>query len=400
MDYIDKLQKEQRERKEKIQKQLQNSYLSRNGLNPAEVLMLYYARSYTTEEDSFHTFWDYLYAIDNPHVLLNKLFHSGFICLASAKDSITHYKLQEIKELLKEQGLKLSGKKQELIDRLIDNSSSEYLEEKITRRNYELTELGKQELQENEYVTYFGQYEERYGFSIWDINKLLHDNPQSNYRDIIWGSLNKELYNSMDQVKHLDFHMYCRVKEVMAQFLLEEEGHEYDAFLQITEAIYYRINVHLFPKYKSGLRTYQDLLELKRKMVIENDPEEPNMKSYVLQSVSPYTIKSMLFKIKDKLDYSDSDFFYELQKGFSRLNCPDPIMDADDLAILTISVISEDNQKVDLFCKQLENLFFEKTNKSISVDNTNFPQSRLLHQEQIQENKPKKQSLLKRFFGK
>ena len=84
-----------------INELVKNSYSSRNGLKPPEILMLYYARTYKTNKTDFPVFWRYEYAVENPQKILNMLIDKGFIYIASAKESIKSLTIIQLKEILK-----------------------------------------------------------------------------------------------------------------------------------------------------------------------------------------------------------------------------------------------------------------------------------------------------------
>ena len=65
----------------------------------------------------------------------------------TAEEISKKYKVADLKELLKEKGLKVSGKKQELIERLLP-----VLNEGTSSGDYELTEKAKEFLAENEWI--------------------------------------------------------------------------------------------------------------------------------------------------------------------------------------------------------------------------------------------------------
>lgn len=165
-----------------IQKELKQSYPSDNGLKIPEILMLNFANNYKANtNNNFQQFWYYDYGVDNPQELLTSLINRNFICIASAKNCLKYLKLIELKNLLKELGLKTNGKKEELIVRIIDNTNDEWLDKKIIERNYELTELGLNELKENEYVMYFHKIKFKYAMSVWWMNHQLHKHPKKHF---------------------------------------------------------------------------------------------------------------------------------------------------------------------------------------------------------------------------
>ena len=198
---------------------IKNAFPSSNGLYPHEILMLDYASSYKTSGNSFQNFWKWNYSVLAPQSVLDSLFERGFICRGNAASALKRFVVADLKALLTQKGAKASGKKEELISRILETYSTEELEETIPDRNYALTELGEQELKENEYVPYLHRH---HYMSVWEMNIMLHTNNPSHlrYRDIIWRELNKQ---SGEHFQNFDFGLYRNTRLSMHDFLVEEQ---------------------------------------------------------------------------------------------------------------------------------------------------------------------------------
>lgn len=198
---------------------IKNAFPSSNGLYPHEILMLDYASSYKTSGNSFQNFWKWNYSVLAPQSVLDSLFERGFIYRGNAASALKRFVVADLKALLTQKGAKASGKKEELISRILETYSTEELEETIPDRNYALTELGEQELKENEYVPYLHRH---HYMSVWEMNIMLHTNNPSHlrYRDIIWRELNKQ---SGEHFQNFDFGLYRNTRLSMHDFLVEEQ---------------------------------------------------------------------------------------------------------------------------------------------------------------------------------
>lgn len=95
-------------------------------------------------EDNFGTFPSGQDCID---YLVENGYLAGEGGAVTAEDLSKKYKVADLKELLKENGLKVSGKKQELIERLLP-----VLNEGTSSGDYELTEKAKEFLAENAWI--------------------------------------------------------------------------------------------------------------------------------------------------------------------------------------------------------------------------------------------------------
>lgn len=147
---------------------LKKAVPTKRGLYPHEILMLDYAHTYSTDlsHQHFQGFWYYEYSVEHPGDVLKSLEKRGFIQPGNLRSAIQNQTVPVIKNELRTIGQKVSGKKADLIDRLLSNASPEELEKKFPVRFYELTESGTQELTENQYVPYLHRH--KY-MSIWEM---------------------------------------------------------------------------------------------------------------------------------------------------------------------------------------------------------------------------------------
>lgn len=65
-------------------------------------------------------------------------------------------------------------------------------------RKYVLTQLGKQELSENEYVPYMHSHSTYKNFTVWDLNKMLGNGDKSHFMDIV-NRKNAQIKKAMDR---------------------------------------------------------------------------------------------------------------------------------------------------------------------------------------------------------
>lgn len=110
---------------------------SNNGLYVPEILMLHFCKKYPNPKSGYPGYWWYKYGIRDVGSIYESLVERGFIII---------------------------------------NDKTE---------KYELTNLGKSELEENAYVPYMHSHGKYTTFTIWDLNKLLGTGDKSNYLEII-----------------------------------------------------------------------------------------------------------------------------------------------------------------------------------------------------------------------
>lgn len=143
---------------------------TKNGLYPHEILLLHYATGYTFGQKKYQNFWYYRYLIPNVQSALHSLLERGFLTIGSFEDQIEKSSANNLKALLKTKGLRVSGKKNELVSRVIENFDPSEVNIDKSRMYYALTELGKSELTENQYVLFVHRHSE---YSMDRLNKMV-----------------------------------------------------------------------------------------------------------------------------------------------------------------------------------------------------------------------------------
>lgn len=128
-------------------------------LTVLDILMLSYAPKFHTGENEFQQFWKYKYNA-NPYELLTKLLNNDFIEIDSISNSLKHKTTNELKFILNNCGMKTSGRKKELIDRLTSNFSEEQILTYIPEQYYCLTSLGQDVLKNNPNIIFAHQHSE------------------------------------------------------------------------------------------------------------------------------------------------------------------------------------------------------------------------------------------------
>lgn len=179
---------------------------SRQGLLPHEILALCKAGKYHVQTEG-------------PADVRSYLMEQGFLEPGTIQETLEALKVTDLKAELRDRGMKVSGKKAELVDRLLEGADHGELEAKYPERYYRLTQKGQQELAENEYIPYL----DKTGYmSIWEMNQeLFRNNPDwFDYRDIVWRTLNSYIHQAAQKG---DTSLYWTTKMDMCSFLMEEE---------------------------------------------------------------------------------------------------------------------------------------------------------------------------------
>lgn len=131
--------------------QRKSGWKSKNGLYPAEILLLYYCSQgqYPRPAKGYPSFWWFEYGIRNVSYVLATLENRGFIECGSLHDALS---TAQLKQLLKESGLSTAGKKCDLVERMKNTVPDNVFRAAGLEPKYHLTQIGKSELSENSYI--------------------------------------------------------------------------------------------------------------------------------------------------------------------------------------------------------------------------------------------------------
>jgi hypothetical protein len=110
---------------------------SENGLYVPEILMLHFCKKYPNPKNGYPGYWWYGYGIRDVGSIYESLVARGFLIISEK-----------------------TGK-------------------------YELTDLGKMELEDNAYVPYMHSHSTYTTFTVWDLNQMLGTGDKSNYMEIV-----------------------------------------------------------------------------------------------------------------------------------------------------------------------------------------------------------------------
>ena len=202
---------------------------SKQGLYPHEIMMLEYAPHFKTSNNTFQNFWYWQYSVTDPQAVLDSLFERNFTEVGDLRSALEKLKLPEIKEELKLLNQKVTGKKAELIDRLMAFGVLDELEKKYSERYYSLTPKGEKELKENQYVSYLHRNKH---MSVWEMNQRIAQTHYP-YRDILWSYFNEQ---AGIHFQNFDFGLYRNIRLNMYQFLMDESK-PWTAFHMLCEVL-------------------------------------------------------------------------------------------------------------------------------------------------------------------
>ena len=340
---IDALQvrmEEYEKSKELLREQFANSYPSENGLKIPEIMVLYYARTFWSDQKTFQSFWQYRYGIEDAEVLkiLDLLVERGFIVIGSAIDGIENYKIDKLKKKLEQYDLKKTGNKKDLINRIVSNISEEELNNAVTSKPYDLTALGIEELENNQYIPFFHRTHCEFGPSLnvlW-MNKELHNHPnyKTNWKDLIWRELSKQTGEARNKMKKGDCYWYIHNRFIMAQFAIENERYK-TALPLLTEAAYYQINLRIPKSYLTHCRLQAEIHE-----------EMPNIRDEIFLFPNEFMI------IKKEMCLNDEDLAFEIRSSAVFKPVQGELVSIGLLSAWILAFLMKNDTQLDFLCKK------------------------------------------------
>lgn len=211
------------------------------------LILLALAESFAVDESNYPYYFRDRYGIGFPKEKFLSLQKQGLLRVSTAAEALSNLKGTELKEIAAQNGLKTSGKKEELCAKIVAGVSEEKLESMVKSRYWKLTDAGKSMLDSRPYISF---YLEKHPYSLDEVGvditsfcNLFKKNPNGRIRDVLWGEFNRlslELYSK--GVTKRNFSEYCSLLRTMALFL-EEEGRHKDALTMYYRYLYFNSNV-------------------------------------------------------------------------------------------------------------------------------------------------------------
>lgn len=145
---------------------------------------------------------------------LTRLLHDGYLVLGGIRKNISLRQVPELKAILLEHELKVSGRKAELVQRLIDNLPQNELEAIFPIGVYEVTDKGLAALEE--YSIFFDNESLGLGFSYYRLTQEKEKDPHSSNESIFLRLLAENINKALRSRKSEQYRIEV---QKMAQFL-------------------------------------------------------------------------------------------------------------------------------------------------------------------------------------
>lgn len=121
---------------------IQSTFKSKQicGLNAGEIILVDWLHN-KPENSDYPQYYKYDYYID-PLKSTEKLIKEGFVRFSTPQDALSSLKVVDLKSILEKNNLSQSGRKKELIERIVENISVENFSAYIKSRSYVATDKG------------------------------------------------------------------------------------------------------------------------------------------------------------------------------------------------------------------------------------------------------------------
>lgn len=206
---------------------------SARGLYPAQIMLLSYCETgrYPKPNGGYPGFWWFEYGIRDVGHALENLAANGFLEWAPKAHSLSSLKVAELRGILENSDLPTTGKKADLVDRIVSNIPEDQICIPSYTPKYQLTELGRDELEANGYVPYMHKHDRKTiehttsdrEFNVWSVNRLFPDGNARNWKKVV-GNLELERFD-MNMAKHDAEPPKSLTKEDIVQFLRQHKDY-------------------------------------------------------------------------------------------------------------------------------------------------------------------------------
>lgn len=151
-------------------------------LSLSEILFLEYMDGRPASMSGVAGYWVYSYELNIPEVL-EAFFSYGYLKFADAPFAISKCTVQNLKELLSNNNLPVSGKKEILINRILENIPQDKLEKQFANKYLQLTDQGKALIASYSHLKYFHANSNCFGISLDEADAIHREHPDfSNYQ--------------------------------------------------------------------------------------------------------------------------------------------------------------------------------------------------------------------------
>ncbi len=262
--------------------------------NYAKAIFLnaYSSPSPIKEKNEYQSYLLYECGIKNAPAYHRHMIKEGYLREARVEEKLSHLKVTDLKDILREYGLPSSGNKQQLIYRLLNETDEKFIKNYCSQVMYTITAKGRHFLDNNQ------DYIRLHKHKDWDIDWEefdAHKKPGYSFSDTVWEIFNERILKSSDFGRSQYYMMY--------QLLLEENKRKQAC----------RIILHVLYLDLSGVYS-RDALRLYKSRVITKD------ELYETLSVTPFFAPFVIcpiVELREVFDIEYIDRLYEHRLPFN-----------------------------------------------------------------------------------
>lgn len=317
-----------------------NQNLKASRMKPYEILMLkesnYY--KYPISKDNMPKKWFYDYGIEDPCKCFNDLINRGYLTVGSIRLSVENENLAKIKRILSDHGLSTKGCKADLVESILNSFTEDKLSELFPVKYLELTRLGRETLEKNDYVN----AKERCGLSLNTLSRLSYAFPKQKIDDIL-----------LDYCKQPKNYVKFLSKEECRYIITEDKEDNYIINLRLRMFSLYEGKIYKNNKnYRESLKKYLHILYLDivgfeyENRLFEGETKDIQL---MLQSMAP-GIVSEAKKLINNLSLNKIDVYNILNELIPDMEkCPSDFENQEIINIIAAILENDYDQIVQVY---------------------------------------------------
>lgn len=149
-----------------------------NDLYAHEILILSYAEKFNVSQTQFQGFWWYKYGIKDARAIIDSLIRRGYLRVGGIETGVRVSTAAELKAFLQTQGIKTTGKKADLVARILIEADPRAVEAAFAAaRTFELTDAGAEAVSACSAIPYAHAHPE-IRRDIWTVTQELTADPE------------------------------------------------------------------------------------------------------------------------------------------------------------------------------------------------------------------------------
>lgn len=265
----------------------------RCGLLPGEIVLLDWMKGKSANAN-FPQYFTGVYGLD-VNSSIKKLVKKDLLTLQSPTDSLNSLKVTDLKEILKEHGLKSTGNKKVLVDTLCTNLSDEQIEERVPDKFYTPSIDGEALINEYSYIIWTKQNDSKDGTV--NVASMIMEMEKSDFKntpqEVAWSLLQKA---HVQNLKDKNYGLARNSQSSMARYL-EKENKDLQAlhhYIKVTQYDMSGLNNGDYISHPKYLMVISGIFDRINKIIFELELSEQQLRS-IFNQVWDETMKELPF---------------------------------------------------------------------------------------------------------